>query len=66
MMITEVSAPAWLHRFIIGKKGVNVRKITQDLPKVCSLQSGLFSKLPDLRSVGDIALNPSLPESKCE
>jgi len=33
-MIAEVSAPAWLHRFIIGKKGVNVRKITQDLPKV--------------------------------
>jgi len=30
----KVDAPRWLHRFIIGRKGQNVRKITQDLPKV--------------------------------
>lgn len=33
-MIEEVHAPRWLHRFIIGRKGQNVQKITQDLPKV--------------------------------
>ena len=32
--IEEVHAPHWLHRFIIGRKGQNVQKITQDLPKV--------------------------------
>ena len=31
----EVHAPRWLHRFIIGRKGQNVQKITQDLPRVC-------------------------------
>ena len=30
------------------------------------ITSGLFSKPPDLHSMGDIALNRSLPESKCE
>ena len=34
MAIEEVHAPQWLHRFIIGRKGQNVQKITQDLPKV--------------------------------
>ena len=34
VIIEEVEAPSWLHRFIIGKKGANVRKITQELPKV--------------------------------
>jgi transcription antitermination factor NusA-like protein len=29
-----MDAPAWLHRFIIGKKGANIRKITEDHPKV--------------------------------
>lgn len=28
----DVGAPRWLHRFIIGRKGQNIRKITQDLP----------------------------------
>jgi len=32
----DVGAPRWLHRFIIGRKGQNIRKITQDLPKACS------------------------------
>jgi transcription antitermination factor NusA-like protein len=27
---TELDAPRWLHRFIIGRKGQNIRKITQD------------------------------------
>lgn len=31
---SEVSAPAWLHRFIIGKKGANIRRITEEYPKV--------------------------------
>uniref|UniRef100_A0A674NTQ9 Vigilin n=1 Tax=Takifugu rubripes TaxID=31033 RepID=A0A674NTQ9_TAKRU len=32
--IGMVSAPSWLHRFIIGKKGQNLAKITQQMPKV--------------------------------
>lgn len=28
---SELDAPRWLHRFIIGRKGQNIRKITQDL-----------------------------------
>ncbi|KAJ8338206.1 hypothetical protein SKAU_G00371720 [Synaphobranchus kaupii] len=34
VMVVEVTAPAWLHRFIIGKKGQNIGRITQHLPKV--------------------------------
>jgi transcription antitermination factor NusA-like protein len=34
VVMESVDAPSWLHRFIIGKKGVNVRKITAELPKV--------------------------------
>ncbi|XP_061091972.1 vigilin isoform X1 [Conger conger] len=34
VMVMEVTAPAWLHRFIIGKKGQNIGRITQQLPKV--------------------------------
>ncbi|NP_001006854.1 vigilin [Xenopus tropicalis] len=32
--VASVSAPSWLHRFIIGKKGQNLAKITQQIPKV--------------------------------
>ncbi|KAK3556433.1 hypothetical protein QTP70_008283 [Hemibagrus guttatus] len=32
--VSHVSAPSWLHRFIIGKKGQNLAKITQQMPKV--------------------------------
>ncbi|XP_061744399.1 vigilin-like isoform X1 [Nerophis ophidion] len=31
---SSVTAPSWLHRFIIGKKGQNLAKITQVMPKV--------------------------------
>ncbi len=32
---TEViDAPAWLHKFIIGRKGTKIRELTQDMPKV--------------------------------
>ncbi|KAF7230328.1 vigilin [Nothobranchius furzeri] len=34
VMVVEASAPAWLHRFIIGKKGQNIGRITQQLPRV--------------------------------
>ncbi|KAF7705638.1 hypothetical protein HF521_020924 [Silurus meridionalis] len=34
VMAVEVTAPAWLHRFIIGKKGQNIGRITQQLPSV--------------------------------
>jgi len=34
VVIQEVKAPAWLHRFIIGRSGSTIRQITQDLPKV--------------------------------
>ncbi|CAG5861772.1 high density lipoprotein binding protein a isoform 1-T1 [Menidia menidia] len=32
--VSSVMAPSWLHRFIIGKKGQNLAKITQQMPKV--------------------------------
>ncbi|XP_072896689.1 high density lipoprotein binding protein a isoform X1 [Hemitrygon akajei] len=32
--VASVSAPSWLHRFIIGKKGQNLSRITQQMPKV--------------------------------
>jgi len=31
---SEIEAPTWLHKFIIGRKGANIKQITQDLPKV--------------------------------
>jgi len=31
---SEVKAPSWIHRHIIGKKGSGIRAITQDYPKV--------------------------------
>jgi len=34
VVIADVEAPSWLHRFIIGKNGANIRQVTQDLPKV--------------------------------
>ncbi|KAK3104810.1 hypothetical protein FSP39_010756 [Pinctada imbricata] len=34
VIFSEVQAPAWLHRYVIGKKGENVRKITSEFPKV--------------------------------
>lgn len=40
VMVAEVMAPAWLHRFIIGKKGQNIGRITQQLPKVSVCDSG--------------------------
>jgi len=30
----DVSAPMWLHRYIIGKKGANINKITEEFPLV--------------------------------
>jgi len=30
----EVRAPMWLHRYIIGKKGANINKITEEYPSV--------------------------------
>ncbi|XP_020289119.1 vigilin [Pseudomyrmex gracilis] len=29
-----VEAPVWIHKYIIGRKGVNIKKITQEMPKV--------------------------------
>lgn len=34
VVASEVHAPLWLHRFIIGRKGQNIKKITQDLEKL--------------------------------
>jgi len=34
VVTADVEAPVWLHKFIIGRKGANIRQITQDLPKV--------------------------------
>lgn len=29
-----VKAPAWIHKYIIGRKGVNIKRITQEMPKI--------------------------------
>ncbi|KAG1666666.1 Vigilin [Nymphon striatum] len=34
VIIEEVIAPSWLHKFIIGKQGSNINQVTQNLPKV--------------------------------
>jgi len=34
IVLQEVAAPTWLHRFVIGRQGANVRRITQDYPRV--------------------------------
>ena len=47
----EVDAPRWLHRFIIGRKGQNIRKITQDLPKVGKYNCWVERKAMNLLSV---------------
>nr|XP_022901402.1 vigilin [Onthophagus taurus] len=31
---TDIDAPAWIHKYIIGKKGSNIKEITQNYPKV--------------------------------
>ena len=35
VVTVEVEAPKWLHRFIIGRSGQNIKKITEGYPKVC-------------------------------
>lgn len=38
-----VDAPTWIHKYIIGKNGSNIKKITQEFSKVKSLfQGGQF------------------------
>ena len=34
MVTSYLDAPAWLHRFIIGRKGAKINKITEEFPKV--------------------------------
>ena len=34
VITNEIDAPAYLHRIIIGKKGENVKKVTEELPNV--------------------------------
>ena len=34
VVVDSIAAPAWLHRFIIGRKGINIRQIMDDYPKV--------------------------------
>lgn len=34
VIFEDVQAPAWLHRFIIGKKGSNIKEITENFPTV--------------------------------
>lgn len=31
---TVIEAPTWIHKYIIGRKGININKITADYPKV--------------------------------
>jgi len=34
VVMTEVNAPVWCHKYIIGKKGADIKAITADIPKV--------------------------------
>lgn len=34
VLTATVDAPNWIHKYIIGRKGANIRGITQDLTKV--------------------------------
>ena len=34
VVVAEVEAPEWLHRFIIGKRGVNINRVMEEYPKV--------------------------------
>ena len=34
IVVKEVEAPSWLHRFIIGRKGEKINKIMEEYPKV--------------------------------
>lgn len=31
---TDIDAPAWIHKYIIGRKGANIKEITSNFPKV--------------------------------
>lgn len=31
---SDVDAPSWLHKYIIGRKGISIKEITQNLPKI--------------------------------
>ncbi|XP_066146000.1 vigilin [Euwallacea fornicatus] len=35
---SDVMAPSWLHKYIIGKKGQKIKEITQNLPKVVHVE----------------------------
>jgi hypothetical protein len=41
VLVEEVKVPAWLHRHIIGRKGANIKRTTQDFPKVHTLPYAL-------------------------
>lgn len=34
VLSATIEAPAWIHKYIIGRKGSNIRNITKDFPKV--------------------------------
>ncbi|XP_005104751.1 vigilin [Aplysia californica] len=34
VVFSDVTAPSWLHRFIIGRKGSNIKEITENFPAV--------------------------------
>lgn len=37
-----VDAPTWIHKYIIGKNGSNIKKITQDFSKVIYMHQYLY------------------------
>ncbi|ESO99461.1 hypothetical protein LOTGIDRAFT_231082 [Lottia gigantea] len=34
VVFADVLAPSWLHRYVIGRKGAHIKKISEDFPKV--------------------------------
>ena len=43
-VLSEVAAPAWLHRYIIGRKGANIQKITEQFSKVSNIRMTIPGK----------------------
>ena len=43
----DVSCPTWLHKYIIGRKGAGIQKLTGELQKVMTLRKGFSGKTFD-------------------
>ena len=58
----EVNCPTWLHKYIIGRKGAGIQKLTGELQKVTILRLGIKWYTILLRTVFHDILNVSKKE----